>query len=160
MSKFKINSIEKPDPEVQSKAEWKISRGEINENGYSPMMKLKSMHGLHDYWESERYISFKYIAKEYAYVGVIYDKNTGALRKGYWKDDMFNNFTFDNHKNFRHTELVKDFVPSYMPDKIRALRDTIRLAPFLVEDGTASQRIMNLNEESNPVLVVYKVIIP
>ena len=73
---------------------------------------------------------------------------------------MFNNFTFDNHKNFRHTELVKDFVPSYMPDKIRALRDTIRLAPFLVEDETASQRIMNLNEESNPVLVVYKAKIP
>lgn len=156
LSKFKINSIEKPNPEVQSKAEWKISRGEINENGYSPMMKLKSMHGLHDYWESERYISFKYIAKGYAHIGVIYDKNTGALRKGYWKDDMFNNFTFDNHKNFRHTELVKEFVPSYMPDKIGALRDTIRLVPFLVEDETATQRIMNLNEESNPVIVVYK----
>lgn len=156
---IEVNSTNPLDIQQLAKIEMQQGANKLDSEGtpISTYTHYKGMWSIGRYFETDKYIYFIYHTEKIKLVGVYIDKSTLQASKRFLRDDFLKEFHFNNDFIAQKDSLFLNyFSPGHSPGKIKGFKELLRTNESVYQSLEIKQRIMDLNENSNPVLIFYK----
>lgn len=155
---IEVNSTKQLDIKQLADLEKRQGAGQHDAEGnlISTLELYKSMWAIRNYFETHDFIFFQFY-KGLAIVSVFIDKSSKLGEKIHLVDDMLPKITYENFLASDSIYFIKKFTPGNHPDKVDDFKNIVNSNETVSQMQEIKQRLLNINIESNPVLIFYRV---